>query len=347
MSAPEEPDGALVVRHAWLQKHPSPAATRGEFHWYPEAADRELRAGFVERVRGVEPPAVLWQIEAGRVAWGQVFAATAPTDGRRYVGLVLTTVEGARSTAELLAAIEAPPPAPWCDGVAIGGARRRDDERPPGAIRGLVTTRGDEAGVVRALLSGGAAAVADPARADLAPWMASIARVVPDRGARRAGVLAVGASRAGDRVAELAAAAWREPGSRAASAWALLGELARARGETIDDVGAALDGFDASRALTDDERAVLGERAGVIDTLHAWGRGKLDGSASAATLPTRLADLVALRVVARLAAGEDARAAIAEARWHALLPARRRTALLAAVAARTASLRGYVEALDA
>lgn len=356
----DEPRGAvrgeaLVVRHAWLQKHPSPGATRGEFHWYPEAADRELRAGFVERVRGVEAPAVLWQLEAGRVAWGQVFAAKAPTDGRRYVGLVLTTVEGARSAPELLAAIEAPPPAPWQEGVATDGAAR------PAAIRELVAsraTRGDEAGVVRALLSGGAAAVADPTRADLALWVASIARIVPDGGARRCGVLVTGASRGGDRVAELAATAWREPGSRAASAWALLGELARARGETVDDVGAALAGIDAARALTDDERAVLDERGearqlargasgSVLEVLHAWGRGTLDRSVTAETLPARLADLVALRVLARLAAGEDAGAAIAEARWHALLPAQRRTALLAAVAARTASLRGLVEALDA
>ena len=35
-------------RHAWLQKHPSPLTSGGEFHWFPEgraAGDRELRAG--------------------------------------------------------------------------------------------------------------------------------------------------------------------------------------------------------------------------------------------------------------------------------------------------------------
>ena len=81
--------------------------------------------------------------------------------------------------------------------------------------------------------------------------------------------------------------------------------------------------------------------------LHAWGRGRFDRSPTAETLAARLADLVALRVLVRLAAGDDARDAIAEARWYALLSASRQTALLAAVAARTASLRGFVEGFDA
>ncbi|MEO7732552.1 MAG: hypothetical protein ABIY55_16405, partial [Kofleriaceae bacterium] len=119
--------------------------------------------------------------------------------------------------------------------------------------------------------------------------------------------------------------------------------------------GAAIDVIDAAAVLTEAERALLteseraelaGERS-VVEVLHAWGRGRFDRSAAADTLATRLAELVALRVLARLAAGDDAAAAIAEARWYALLSARRRTALLAAVARRTASLRGVVEAVDA
>jgi hypothetical protein len=78
--------------------------------------------------------------------------------------------------------------------------------------------------------------------------------------------------------------------------------------------------------------------------LHAWGRGRLDRSPGADTLVVRLADLVALRVLTQLAAGGDAAGAIAEARWHALLSSERRSALLAAVAQRTASLRAFVEA---
>jgi len=349
------------MRHAWLQKHPSPLAAGGEFHWYPDAGDRELRAGFVERVRGVEPPAVLWQIEPGRVAWGQVFSATAPIDGRRYVGLVLSVVEGERPAAELLARLVAPPPAPWREGVAVEAVERDAAIQELSSAR---ATRGDVAGVARALISGGAATIEDPTRAELPLWIASIERLLPDAGGRRCGVWGVGAPRAGrDHVAELAAAAWREPGSRAAAGWALLGELARARGESIDRVGAAFEPIDARAALNAEEQAQLAggagldeaacgagpptARAGVLEVLQAWGRGRFDRSPDRETLPARLAELVALRVLTRLAAGEDARAAIAEARWYALLPAQRRAALLAAVAGRTASLRGFVEALDA
>jgi hypothetical protein len=370
-----------IHRHAWLQKHPSPLATGGEFHWYPATGDRELRASFVERVRGVEPPAVLWQLERGRVAWGQVFSATAPLDGRRYVGLVLSVVEGDRPIADLLARLAPPPASPWTDGVATESRGRTLAIQELAALkRGA---RGAVAGAVRALLSGGAAAVDDPTSPDLPAWIASIERVLPEREPRRCGVWnamgagaagagAAGASAgaagaagagaagaggagaagaggaggagAGDRVAELAAAAWHEPASRAANAWTLLCELASARGESVDRVGVALAAIDAGAVLTAAERAEVGGDGSVVAVLHAWGRGRLDRSPAAATLAARLADLVALRVLARLAAGDDANAAIAEARWHALLSAPRRQALLAAVAQRTASLRALVEA---
>jgi hypothetical protein len=56
----------------------------------------------------------------------------------------------------------------------------------------------------------------------------------------------------------------------------------------------------------------------------------------------RLADAVALRVLARLVDGSDERVAVAEARWHALLPAARRQTLLDTVAHRAVSLRPLV-----
>jgi len=334
-------------RHAWLQKHPSPVAMRGEFHWYPEAGDRELRAGFVERVRGIEPPAVLWQLERGRVAWGQVFSATAALDGRRYVGLVLSVVEGDRPVADLLATLAPPAAAPWTEAAATESqGRDLAVQELAGAKR---ASRGDVAGVARALLSGGTASVEDPTSAELPRWIASIERVLPEPGARpRCGVWSMGgaggAGGAHDRVAELIAAAWREPASHAARAWTLLCELAVARGEPVDRVGAALEAIDAGAVLTAGERAEVAGGAGVVDVLHAWGRGRFDRSLVAGTLAARLADLVALRVLARLAAGDDAGVAIAEARWYALLSAARRDALLAAVAQRTASLRVLVEA---
>jgi len=352
-------DSQRENRHAWLQKHPSPLTSAGEFHWYPEAGqpgDRELRAGLVERVRGIEPPAVLWQLERGRVAWGQVFAATAPVDGRRYVGLVLSVVEGNRTAGDLLAALAPPPAAPWSEGLAIASRGREPAVQELAAVRR--EARGDVAGVVRALLSGGPARVDDPESAGLPAWIASIERILPEPGGKpRCGVWCAaaggaagpggatatpGGAGARDRVAELAAAAWREPASRQARAWTLLCELAAARGEALDAVGAALDAIDPGAALTAEERALA--PGGVVEVLHAWGRGRLDGSRAAGTLAARLADLVALRVLTRLAAGDEPGPAIAEARWHALVPAARRTQLLAAVARRTASLHAVVEA---
>jgi hypothetical protein len=331
-------------RHAWLQKHPSPLASGGEFHWYPDTVDRELRAGFVERVRGIEPPAVLWQLERGRVAWGQVFSATAPVDGRRYVGLVLSVVEGDHPVADLLAMIAPPPPAPWAEAVATETQSRDLAVQELAALKR--TARGDVAGVARALLSGGSAVVDDPTSPELPPWVASIERVLPEPGARpRCGVWCTGsASGSLDRVAALAAASWREPASRAARAWTLLCELAAARSESIDSVGSALDALDASAVLTEAERAAVAGCSSVVDVLHAWGRGRLDRSTTADTLAARLADLVALRALVKLAAGEDPEGAIAEARWYALLSAERRRELLAAVSRRTASLRAVVEA---
>jgi hypothetical protein len=326
-----------------LQKHPSPLATGGEFHWYPEIGDRELRASFVERVRGVEPPAVLWQLECGRVAWGQVFSATAPLDGRRYVGLVLSVVEGDRAAADLLARLAPPLAAPWTDGVATESRGCKLAAQELAALR-----RGprDAAAVARALLSGGTAGVDDPTAEDLPQWIASIERVLPEPApAPRCGAWRAGnASGPRDRVAELAAAAWREPASRGARAWTLLCELAIARGESVDHVGVALEAIDPTGVLTAGERADLAGCDRAVDVLHAWGRGRLDRSPTADTLPARLADLVALRALARLAADDDPSAAIAEARWYALLSACRRQTLLEAVAQRTPSLRVLVEA---
>ena len=332
-----------MIHHAWLQKHPSPAAQGGEFHWYPDDGDRELRASFVERVRGLEPPAVLWHLEPGRAAWGQVFSATAPTDGRRYVGLVLSVVEGDAPLADLLAQLSPPAAEPWSDGVPI--------EQPPAApslppSREVRAQRRDPAAIARALLTGGAAPVDDIGGDDLPQRIASIERIMPELAGVRTGVWTLGPpATASDRVAELAAAAWREPTSRAARAWRLACELAV--DATVDDIARRIEPLDVRRVLAASERNELRDGATVVDALQAWSRGRFDRSPDAATLPARLAELVALRVLARLAADQDEALAIAEARWYALLSSARRKALLGAVAQRTRSLRALVEATHA
>jgi len=160
--------GAPVVTIAWLQKHPSPTATDGAFHWHPERVDgdedRALRTRFVERLRGVTAPAVLWLLEADRVAWATVWAAVSPVDGRRYTGMTL-------AVAGDLAAIEPPPAGPYGAGVAVSGT-------------------GDPVAIARALLGS-----AEPPRvAGIDPHqLAAIDRRLPPsvRARSREGVVAI------------------------------------------------------------------------------------------------------------------------------------------------------------
>ena len=287
-----------MTRYAWLQKHPTPAARGGEFHWYPSDGDRELYASFAERLPAATGGA-LWQLAPGEVAWALPFVAVAP-DGRRYTGLALAVAE---SLAQLVPAVAAP----WTEATT---------EPVPATPPALP----DLAGVARALLDGGNAAVGAPEHVGLPRAIAAVERVMPVRGMRRGTWTAGTAKRGPDRVAELAALAVTTPGSRAARGWQLACELARG-GRTLDAVLAA---------------AHLGDHRDWLRTLNAWGRGKVARDVD------ELADRVALRALANLVADRDAAPAIAEARWHALLPAPRRTELLTAVARRADSLKALI-----
>ncbi|MEP6862356.1 MAG: hypothetical protein ABJE66_17150 [Deltaproteobacteria bacterium] len=286
-----------MTRYAWLQKHPTPVAHAGEFHWYPSEGDRELRASFAERLPSASGGA-LWQLSSDEVAWALPFVAVA-ADGRRYTGLALAVAE---SLAQLVPALAAP----WTEATT---------EPVPATPPALP----DLAGVARALLDGGSAAVGDPTHLGLPRAIAQVERLMPARGARRGTFTAGIAKRGADRAAELAVHAVTEPGSRAARGWQLACELASAE-RTIDDVITAI-GSDPGDWLY---------------TLNAWGRGKLARDVE------DLADRVALRVLAQLLADRDPAWAIAEARWHALLPAPRREQLLSAVARRADSLKALI-----
>ncbi len=284
-----------MSEYSWLQKHPTPAAQGGEFHWYPSEGDRELRAALAERLAAARGGEVLWQLAPGRVAWAQTFVATSPLDGRRYVGLALAIDDA-------LDHLALHPARPFTESAAPGNAH------PPELA--------DRAAVARALLSGGDAAVGDPAHPGMPRAIAAIERAMPRSATARVrsgSWLAGSAVRPRDRVAELAVDPAR------ARAWSLACELAAER--SIDDVIA-----DAGRETSD-----------WLATLNAWGRGKLALSLD------ELADRVALRTLARLLGDRDPRGAIAEARWHALLPAARRGELLAAVARRADTLRRLID----
>lgn len=318
----------LTIRAAWLQKHPTPAASGGEFHWYPAEGDRELRANLAERLRGIDPPAVLWELAPGRVVWAQPFATTAPSDRRRYVGLAVNVVEQDHAApADLLERMQLSFAGPYTGAVelerqepgVVPHVARRIDELEPNAIA-----------IARGLLEGSAVRVADPTSPLLLRNVAAIERVLPARGLRRGAWLAGASPVADDLPARLAVAACRAPASREGQAWRVLVELAAARGESLDVVADLVE-TSACRAIGADLVEVPTSLVGV---LHRWGRGHLHGR----DLETRLADAVALRALGLLAGGGGPERAIAEARWHALLPAARRTQLLALVARRVPAL---------
>jgi len=295
-----------MTRYAWLQKHPTPAAHAGEFHWYPSDGDRELYASFAERLPAATGGA-LWQLARGEAAWALPFVAVAP-DGRRYTGLAL-------AVAESLAQLVPGAAAPWTEATT----------EPVPATPPVLP---DLAGVARALLDGGNAAVGDPDHVGLPRAIATVERVMPPRPMRRGTWMAGTTKRPADRVAELAALAVSSPGSRAARGWQLACELART-GRTLDAVLAAAH-------LSDAASAAVADTGDWLRTLNAWGRGKVASDVD------DLADRVALRALANLVADRDPAPAIAEARWHALLPAQRRTELLTAVARRADSLKALI-----
>ncbi|MEJ7601033.1 MAG: hypothetical protein WKG01_24230 [Kofleriaceae bacterium] len=332
-----------MIRDAWLQKHPTPAATGGEFHWYPATegdAERDLRANLVERTRGIDPPAVLWDLAPGRVVWAQPFAAVAPTDRRRYLGLAVTVIEQAgAAAADLLERVEVPIAGP-CSGA------REGVRCAPGVVARTTSSVEDELslvdvlGIARALLAGGRARVGDPASSLLPRAVASIERLLPTLGARSGSFVMGTHVPVFDLPAQLVAAAWAGPTSKGAAAWQLLRELAAARGSSLDEVATALAAAkrDPLCVFAADERG----DSDFVAALHAWGRGRLDRAARADTLVTRFADTIALRALANLVDHGDPVPVIAEARWHALLPAARRRTLLELIARRAPSLRPLV-----
>ncbi|MDX2090673.1 MAG: hypothetical protein SFX73_22630 [Kofleriaceae bacterium] len=305
-----------MIRHAWLQKHPSPSASAGEFHWHPAADDRELRASLVERARGVEPPSVIWELMPGRVSWAQTFTATAPHDHRRYTGLVLTVVERAgASVADLLDELALPAAGPWSDGAPVSSVAALD-----------AFAASDLAWLARTLLSDGGEHAANIGAGyfDALPAAIAALEVLLPAGVHartRRGVwsaLASGAAREADRVALLVARACIAPASRAGQGWRLLCELATATQRSVDEVAArlaTLDGIDLAA------------------TLHAWGRGRTKRSIA------DISDQLALRVLSSLIADRDPAPHLAAARWHALLPSERRAALFETCSRRYPSLR--------
>ncbi len=408
---------SIALRHAWLQKHPTPSAAAGEFHWHGEGEplpdDAALRGRVVEEVQRLAAPAVWWELSPRRVIWAAVFSAISPTDARPYRGVALTVAtsrEGA--LAEMLGELRLAPAAPWRAAEREAtGATTTEAGRGAGAraARAAQAARpgAHDAEVARAILSGGAATIEDPHDPSLPAQLARLVQRLPAALAGRtvSGQLTDAATTmlqhdGGDAVAELLARVWRSedgPGRAAGEleaaqeAWRLLCELAEsdarasaaARALRAEVVTALLDELmsESQRALSvrfPDRaskrfaralRAWAGRGAGRPSAapaswrqlLHGWGRGWADepgaapgaapggrdagrqdlrggGGAHEAQLLPQLAEELALRALAELCRGGQAQTALAEARWHALLPAPRRQALWQALAQRAPSL---------
>jgi hypothetical protein len=386
----ERAEGA-EVRHAWLQKHPTPRAAGGEFHWYAEGAARDdeaaLRGRVVEQVQGLTAPAVWWELSPDRVIWAAVFSAISPTDARPYRGVALTIAGGDGGLRARLAEMPLAPPEPWSAASAASAARAARSHEPST----LPSSEASE--LARALLSGGAASVEDPHDPRWPARLAELVHLLPApllqrtwRGQLSEATTTLGrrgersGERSGERrdgVAELLAAAWisrGEPERRTRATWQLLVELAA---QEQARAGLAFDERWLDETLARSEQAAArarspealwqwldeSERAGWSlhhaappaswpRLLHGWGRGWLDepdepGERDApgerdgffAARTQRFADELCLRALALLRAGGDASSILAEVRWHALLPAARRRAMLNEMARCAPSLR--------
>ncbi len=384
----------IEVSHAWLQKHPTPAASGGEFHWYgagssasaaspagaasPATDDAQLRGRVVEQLQGMAAPSVWWELAPGQVIWASVFSAISPTDARPYRGVALTVVRGRASAQELLARWHPAPPRPWSAEAAA---------RPAEGARALADGDGSwcrPAELARAMMSGGPAAVADPHEPALPARLAELVRWLPAQLAERprSGQLRLAAeseaagAASDDALAQLLAAVWRAEGMaarRARAAWTLVQELTFGADDGIGNGGGGIATAGAARRtgsaearlqetlLCCEEARVRGQSPDALlrwlgaeasagwlrhhrgapaswpRLLHGWGRGWLDENIGEDWL-ARCADELALRALAALCSGGAASQVVAEVRWHALLPAGRRRALLQALARRAPSL---------
>jgi hypothetical protein len=320
------------ISREWLQKHPTPRAGDGAFHWYPAAISEEARAAIADELDG---EATVW-LAPGRVAVARRFEETAPGDGRRYRGIAAVIVEARdASVAALLGALPVPEPRPWGDDVAREELTLEEPApmRPAWAhdpgLAAALWYGGRWPGPLDRLAGTGAALEswlpdevrARPRRLTLAPTAPApdaAARWLADAAAARGPALAR-ARRALAIVAALAAAERRDLAAALADVVELAESWRSAAGlrRYLASAGVTL----APAHQVDGDGDLQWARA-----VHLWGRGRLDArDALAAILARRaVADALAAR------AGRWRRAL----RWEALLPSARADELEAAALAR-------------
>jgi hypothetical protein len=311
----------------WLQKHPTPHAGDGAFHWYPGELAAELRA---EIAAGAAAAATVW-LAPGRVTWARRFFEIAPGDGRRYHGIAAVVAEGDASAAALAEAIAVPAARPWA-GAEVDATSCEivePDAMSPG---------GGDPSLAAALWDGGACAAASPSSiAVLDTWMPDEVRARPRR-------LTIGGEAAAPTpVARWlgAAAAARGPAlARARRAWRAVAALAAVERRPIPELMVELTGLDDAWRTAATLRGYLRAAGIAVDAalevdgdgdrqwaraLNGWGRGRLRGPVAAVLARRAAAELLAIE-------RDEVDRWRRVVRWEALLPAARADELEAAVA---------------
>jgi len=252
----------VKVQREWLQKHPTPRASGGDFHWYPGEVDADLRA---EIAAGASGEHTVW-IAPGSVIVARVFRETAPGDGRSYAGLAVAIAEVA-------------PPVPEARPWDRDSLSQAFDANP---LEPMARTDASD-GAASAVWAGGVSRAATPAQlAALDTWLPNDVRV-----RRRRIVIDPSAAEevrgAGRWLARAARTRGRQPWGAA---------IARAKVERRA-LGDFLDDLDALERAWSDAATLRGYLAGAgvrvtsrdhvegdgahqwARALHAWGRGRV------------------------------------------------------------------------
>ncbi len=110
----------MFATTSWLQKHPSPKGTGWEFHWYSRH-DSEV-ADVVATLAGGRHSHPFFGLlfRDGALWWLRSFEGKAPSEQRRYSGLVVEKIDSDQGggLAELLAGVTVSPAEPWTAGSA-------------------------------------------------------------------------------------------------------------------------------------------------------------------------------------------------------------------------------------
>ncbi len=288
----------VVFWHAWMQKHPTPTKSGGDFHWHPATAPAAIRNTLTDlATRSRAQSASLWIIDRGYVAWARAFSARAPSDRRRYTGLAVTVAQTdsadfAGAIPEILARMPLPEPGPFTDHEL---SRSVELDATPGANAPLAVDpdslrrlfSGEDRELAAALVFGGHVFSHEP-QAERLPalvgrllsWLPPGERVRPrsgvfssDRPGPDGRVQDSSRGQATDNFLHYLTAAWycpdsireRRPGF-AVTAWQLVLDLAADRGDSLAElfadltaVAGAWDTVAHLRGLLI-ERGVLGER---------------------------------------------------------------------------------------